>query len=75
MARLEDHPTALAVRGRRPPGTGRFARRGMAPPALPVGGADDVGFVEIERRELADERHHIFALFRRRRRSSASFAA
>jgi epoxyqueuosine reductase QueG len=64
MVRLEDHPTVRAVRER--------PRETAADEPLDAAwlrqlcleaGADDVGFVEIERPELAEERKHISALF------------
>ena len=64
MARLDDHPTVLAVRRRTP-----LPRADVPLDAAWLrqlcldAGADDVGFVEIERPELADERKHVLALF------------
>ena len=64
MARLDVHPTVLALRGRATPSL----------PAEPLdaawlrrlclaAGADDVGFVEIDRPALAEEREHVLACF------------
>ena len=62
-SRLDEHPTVISVRGRQP-----------APPAVPLcfddlrelclaAGADDAGFVEITRPELADQKADIDAVF------------
>lgn len=64
MTRLEDHPTARAVAGAvarpRPdvPLDAAWLRR-----ICLDAGADDVGFVEIERPELAEERKHVARFF------------
>jgi epoxyqueuosine reductase QueG len=64
MARLDDHPTVLAVRGRSTvprsdaPLDSAWLRR-----ICLEAGADDVGFVEIDRPELGEERQHVLALF------------
>jgi epoxyqueuosine reductase QueG len=64
MPRLEDHPTVRAARARPPasqvhaPIDAQWLRR-----ICLEAGADDVGFVEIERPALADERKHVVALF------------
>jgi epoxyqueuosine reductase QueG len=64
MARLEDHPTVLAVRGRPrlPQADAPLDAEWLRCLCLEAG-ADDVGFVEIERPELADERKFISAVF------------
>ena len=64
MARLEDHPTALAVRRQTRPARaeGPVDAAWLRQLCLDTG-ADDVGFVAIERPELADERKYIQALF------------
>ncbi len=68
MARLEDHPTVLAVRGRLrlPRADAPLDAEWLRRLCLDAG-ADDVGFVEIERPELADERKYVSALFPRTR--------
>jgi len=62
--RLEDHPTVIKVR--------RSGVASQAPPQLESkwlrqvvldAGADDVGFVEIDRAELSEERAYIEAIF------------
>ena len=64
MARLEDHPTVRAVRESAPkirsdaPLDAAWLRQ-----LCLDAGADDVGFVEIERPGLAEEREHVEALF------------
>lgn len=64
MARFDDHPTVVAVRRTIPlprsdaPLDAAWLRR-----LCLDAGADDVGFVEIERPELAEERRHVAALF------------
>ncbi len=64
MSRLEDHPTVRAMRDRSPQPTmdGPLDAKWLRQLCLDAG-ADDVGFVEIERPELADERKHVLALF------------
>ena len=71
MAKLDAHPDVIEAR--------RRAAAGELPAAPAVldavwlrelclrAGADDVGFVEVERPELADERPHLEAAFRRPR--------
>ncbi|HTF55489.1 MAG TPA: SCP2 sterol-binding domain-containing protein [Pseudonocardia sp.] len=71
MAKMDSHPNVIEVRRR------VAAGEVSAPPeVLDAGwlrelchraGADDVGFVEIERPELAEERPHLEAAFRRPR--------
>jgi Fe-S-cluster-containing hydrogenase component 2 len=71
MAKLDRHPNVIEVRRR------AAAGQTQAPPAVldadwldqlcRRAGADDVGFVEVERPELADERPHLEAAFRRPR--------
>jgi Fe-S-cluster-containing hydrogenase component 2 len=71
MAKLDGHPNVIAVRRRAAEG------QSQAPPAVldaewlaqlcRRAGADDVGFVEVERPELADERPHLEAAFPRPR--------
>jgi Fe-S-cluster-containing hydrogenase component 2 len=71
MAKLDAHPNVIEVRRR------AAAGELPAPPAVLDAawlrelclraGADDVGFVEVERAELADERPHLEAAFRRPR--------
>jgi ferredoxin len=64
MARLDDHPTVRTVRGRTPVTQNDAPLDTAWLRALCLdAGADDVGFVEIERPELADERKHISAVF------------
>lgn len=68
MPSLEDHPTVQAARRRTPlprsdaPLDADWLRR-----LCLDAGADDVGFVEIDRAELADEKPHITAAFPRTR--------
>lgn len=64
MSALDDHPTVRAVRRRQP------LPRADVPLDVDwlrqlclAAGADDVGFVEIDRPELADERSHITAAY------------
>lgn len=68
MVRLDDHPTVLAVRGRTnlPRADAPLDSKWLRQLCLDAG-ADDVGFVEIERPELAEERPHVLALFPRTR--------
>ena len=71
MAKLDAHPNVIEVRRR------AAAGEVPAPPTVldaawlrelcRRAGADDVGFVEVERPELADERPHLEAAFRRPR--------
>jgi Fe-S-cluster-containing hydrogenase component 2 len=71
MAKLDRHPNVIEVRRRAAAGQTRV------PPAVldadwlaqvcRRAGADDVGFVEVERLELAEERPHLEAAFRRPR--------
>ncbi|MDT7677955.1 MAG: hypothetical protein QOD82_5857, partial [Pseudonocardiales bacterium] len=71
MAKLDRHPNVIEVRRRAAAGQTRV------PPAVldadwlaqlcRRAGADDVGFVEVERPELAEERPHLEAAFRRPR--------
>lgn len=66
MAVLDDHPTVRAVRGRAPLPTVEAALdadwlRGVCL----LAGADDVGFVGIDRPEIADQRADIAAAFPR----------
>ncbi|MDT7634903.1 MAG: hypothetical protein QOI50_6833 [Pseudonocardiales bacterium] len=71
MAKLDRHPNVIEVRRRAAAGQTRV------PPAVldadwlaqlcRRAGADDVGFVEVERPELAEERTHLEAAFRRPR--------
>jgi Fe-S-cluster-containing hydrogenase component 2 len=69
MSRLDDHPTVRAVRERRattadvtiPLDAGELRRMCLE------AGADDVGFVEIERAEIADQRTDIEAALPRAR--------
>jgi epoxyqueuosine reductase QueG len=64
MAPLDDHPTVIAVRGRSPqPRTNAAIDAAWLRQVCLDAGADDVGFVEIERPELAEEREHVLALF------------
>ena len=68
MGRLEDHPTVRAL-GERPPtarATGPIDSAWLRRLCL-ESGADDVGFVEIDRPELAGERQHVAALYPRTR--------
>ena len=68
MSRLDDHPTVRAARERQ-------AKPRMESPLDAAwlrqlcmdAGADDVGFVEVERLELDEEREHVLALFPRTR--------
>ncbi len=63
MLGLEDHPTARAVRGRIPlPGAGPLAAGRLRQICLDAG-ADDVGFVAIDRPEVADQRADILKAF------------
>ncbi len=64
MARLEDHPTVRAVRDRAllPKVEAPLEAVWLRQICLDAW-ADDVGFVEIDRPELAEERQHISALF------------
>lgn len=64
MTRLDDHPTVLAVRGRTslPRADAPLDSAWLRQLCLDAG-ADDVGFVEIERPALADERRHVLSLF------------
>ena len=64
MPRLEDHPTVRAVRERPPVprSEGPLDAAWLRELCLDAG-ADDVGFVEIERPELAEERKYVSALF------------
>ena len=70
VSRLDDHPTVRAVRERTPLPTGDEAAPLDATWLRRIclgAGADDVGFVEIERPELAEEQKHVSALFPRTR--------
>ena len=61
--RLEDHPTVIKVRAASPlPPPARLEAEWLRQVVLDAG-ADDVGFVEIERAELSDERPYIEAIF------------
>ncbi len=64
MARLEDHPTVRTVRGQAPATKvdGPLDADWLRQVCLDAG-ADDVGFVEIERPDLAEERKYVSALF------------
>ncbi len=71
MARLEEHPTVKALREKIPLASSG-AHHESKIPALDAAwlkqlcldaGADDIGFVEIERPELAEERRYIEAVF------------
>lgn len=64
MARLEDHPTVRAVRGHVPlPRADAPLDSAWLRQLCLDAGADDVGFVEITRPELAGERPHVAAAF------------
>ncbi|HSB69347.1 MAG TPA: SCP2 sterol-binding domain-containing protein [Candidatus Methylomirabilis sp.] len=71
MVQLSEHPTVRSLRDR-----GRRVSQGEGPSRLDAGwlrqlcyeaGADDVGFVEIDRPEIADQREDILSLFPRTR--------
>ncbi len=63
MLSLDDHPTVRTARGRTPlPLTGPLSARELREICLGAG-ADDVGFVSIDRPELADQRDDILRAF------------
>ncbi len=65
MARLDEHPTVRAVRGRGPAGRAEAARLDAAElrRICLAAGADDVGFVALDRPELDAERADVLRLF------------
>ncbi len=68
MARLDDHPTVRAHREKAPaPGPEVPLDAAWLRRLCLEAGADDVGFVEIDRPEIAEERPYISALFPRTR--------
>lgn len=59
MARLDDHPTVMALRDRPPaPRSDRLDAAGLRARCLALG-ADDVGFVSIDHPDLANEVEHV----------------
>jgi hypothetical protein len=75
MARLEDHPTVRALRERPPlPSSHASLEEAWLRQLCLDAGADDVGFVEVERPELAEERSTSRPSSPIREPSSASFA-
>src|SRR5258708_1916919 len=71
MRELAEHPTVKRVRARQGQGATATAPRRLDADRLRdlclESGADDVGFVEIDRPELADQRAEILAVFPRTR--------
>lgn len=64
MPALDDHPTVQTARRRTPlPRADRPLDAGWLRRLCLDAGADDVGFVEIDRPELADEKPHVIAAF------------
>lgn len=66
MASLSTHPTVQAFQEKQntlPPSTPALLDAEWLRNLCLEAGADDVGFVEIERRELADQQNEILALF------------
>jgi ferredoxin len=64
MAALDDHPTVRTVRTRSPlPRTDEPLDADWLRQLCFDAGADDVGFVEIDRPDLADERTHVLAAY------------
>ncbi len=64
MPALDDHPTVRAVRRRTPlPRADAPLDAGWLRQLCLDAGADDVGFVEIDRPELADEKPHVLAAY------------
>lgn len=66
MARLDTHPTVERLRGRAPDATPSLTAERLRTICLKAG-ADDVGFVSIDRAELAGERPHVLEAFPRTR--------
>jgi epoxyqueuosine reductase QueG len=68
MPRLEEHPTVIAARGREAvPAADEPLDAAWLRELCRQAGADDAGFVEVDRSELADERPHVLAHFPRTR--------
>lgn len=64
MARLDEHPTVVANRGKVPlPMDGGLLDTGWLRQICLEAGADDVGFVEIDRPEISAEKPHVTAVF------------
>ena len=61
-SRLEDHPTVKMLRSSPRPGPSPLDAAELRRIALDAG-ADDVGFVEIDRPEIAEEREHALRYF------------
>jgi NAD-dependent dihydropyrimidine dehydrogenase PreA subunit len=68
MAALDDHPTVRSVRGRTPlPRADAPLDAGWLRDVCRRAGADDVGFVAVDRPEVADQRADVLAAFPRTR--------
>src|SRR5256885_8476468 len=69
---VNQHPTIAAVRSRQtePPKTSEALDAGWLRQLCLDAGADDVGFVEVDRPALAGEHPHIQRAFRRDRKST-----
>ena len=63
MSRLEEHPTVVRVRRNEPPPVPIPLDREWLRTLCLEAGADDVGFVSIDRPELAGEKPHILEAF------------
>jgi len=63
MARLDEHPTVRAIRGREPAGRPETLDAAALRRLCLDAGADDVGFVAIGRPELDDQREDIRGFF------------
>src|SRR5512147_1660057 len=65
LTRLDEHPTVRKVQGRAAPEPEPVLDSGTLLRECLELGADDAGFVEIERPEIADQREEILALLPR----------